>query len=55
MAAFALTVVFLVVLTIAYGSDLEYRFEIAVISITWITLLIASVLLGIFFRRSTYA
>jgi hypothetical protein len=53
IGAFTLTVVFLLSLTIAYGDGLEYRFEIAVISISWITLVIASLLLGMFFRKAT--
>jgi len=37
----------------AYGQDVEYRFEIAVISIDWTALIVGGVLLSIFFRRRT--
>ena len=33
-----------------FGLDLEYRFEVAVITITWITLLAAGVMLAFFFH-----
>lgn len=34
-----------------FGFDLEYRFEVAIITITWITLLVSSVLVVFFFQR----
>jgi hypothetical protein len=40
-----------VVMSLIYGKDLEYRFEVAIISINWTTLIVASVLLSILFRR----
>ena len=41
----------LVGLYAAYGDDVEYRFEVAVISIAWTALIVGGVLLSIFFRR----
>jgi hypothetical protein len=41
----------LVVMSIAYGSDLEYRFEVAVLSINWSVLVVAGVMLSVLFRR----
>jgi hypothetical protein len=40
-----------VVMSLLYGKDLEYRFEIAVITIDWIVLMVASVLLSFLFKR----
>jgi hypothetical protein len=34
-----------------YGRDLGYRYEVAALSIVWITLIVTGVLLGIAFRR----
>jgi hypothetical protein len=34
-----------------FGFNLEYRFEVAIITIIWATLLISGVLLSLFFRR----
>lgn len=50
-AAFVLSVGFLATLSIVYGSDLEYRFEVAVISIVWLTLIVGGVLIALAFRR----
>lgn len=38
-------------LTVIYGKDIEYRFEVAVITINWGVLIIAGVLLSFLFRR----
>lgn len=46
-----LTVLLLVVMAIGFGADLEYRFEVAAISITWITLTVAAGLLSAWMRR----
>ena len=35
-----------------YGYDLEYRFEVLVISIDWLTLIVEGILLSILFRRN---
>ena len=38
-------------LTLVYGNGLEYRFEVAIITINWITLIVSGVLLSILFQR----
>jgi hypothetical protein len=38
-----------------YGLDIEYRFEVAIITITWITLLALGLMLVFFFRSAQYA
>lgn len=45
------TVLGLPVLAVAYGSRLEYRYELLAISLTWITLIGSGVLLAIWFAR----
>lgn len=42
----------LIVLSLLYGNDLEYRFEVTILTINWTVLIIAGVLLGIFFKRA---
>jgi hypothetical protein len=39
-------------MALLYGHDLEYRFEVAVISIDWIVLIISGALLSIVFKRA---
>ena len=46
-----LAVAALVVLALVYGSDLEYRYEVAAIVIDWVTLIAGGVLLGLLFWR----
>ena len=41
-----------VVLSLIYGQDLEYRFEILVITIDWTVLIVGGVLLSVLFRRA---
>lgn len=41
----------LIVLVLLYGSNLEYRYEVAAILVDWITLIVAGVLLSVFFKR----
>ena len=38
-------------LTLVYGNGLEYRFEVAIITINWITLIVSGLLLSILFQR----
>jgi len=38
-------------LNLVYGNDLEYRFEVTIITINWITLIVSGVLLSILFQR----
>ena len=40
-----------VALRLLYGQNLEYRFEVAVITINWTLLIVIGVLLSIWFRR----
>lgn len=49
--SFILTVISFFLISILYGIHREYRFEVAVITINWTTLIIAGILLGILFRR----
>ena len=38
-------------MTWRFGLDIEYRFEVAIITITWMTLLVVGVMLSFFFRK----
>lgn len=38
-----------------YGHNLEYRFEVFVIAVDWMTLIVAGVLLALWFKRTTAA
>lgn len=49
--SFCLTVFAFVAITAKNGIMREYRFEVAVITITWIELIVASILLSRYFRR----
>lgn len=49
---FVLAVGSLVVLSLYYGHDLEYRFECAVILIDWTTLIVSGALLSLVFKRA---
>ena len=48
-----LALVAYVVMSLIYGKDLEYRFEITVITINWLVLIVAGVLLSFLFKRAT--
>lgn len=52
ITGFVLSVGSLVVLSLYYGKDLDYRFEVAVILINWTVLIAAGVLLSIVFKRA---
>lgn len=41
-----------IVLAMVFGSNLEYRFEVGVILIDWLTLIVAGVLLSLVFKRA---
>ncbi|WP_457549536.1 hypothetical protein [Archaeoglobus sp.] len=45
----------LIVLALLYRSDLEYRYEVVVIVIDWITLIVSVALLSLFFKRADQA
>jgi hypothetical protein len=51
VAAFILTILSLAVISIVFGLDRQYRFEIVAISINWLVLVINGILLSIVFRR----
>jgi hypothetical protein len=51
VAAFVLTVVALAGYWAVYGIDRQDRFEVAAISINWLTLMVNGILLSILFRR----
>jgi hypothetical protein len=42
----------LIALTLVYGVDLEYRFEVVAITINWTVLIVSGVLLSILFRHA---
>jgi hypothetical protein len=48
---FILTISSLIFISVIYGIHREYRFEVAVISINWLSLIIAGILLSVVFRR----
>jgi hypothetical protein len=52
IVGFVLAVGSLVVLSLLYGHDLEYRYELLVISIDWTVLIVAGVLLSVIFKRA---
>ena len=49
----ALTVAGLPALAVAYGADLEYRYEVAAIAVTWITFIVGGMLLFRWFGRTS--
>jgi len=55
VAGFAVTMVFLVAISVAHGLDRMDRFEIAAISIDWMVLAINGVLLSLLFRKQLKA
>jgi hypothetical protein len=52
IAGFLLAVGSLIVLSLLYGNDLEYRFEVAVILIDWMVLIVSGVLVSVVFKRA---
>jgi hypothetical protein len=42
-----------VAMSLCFGTNLETRFELAIITISWFALVIASIVLGILFRRTS--
>jgi hypothetical protein len=51
IASFILSCISFILIYILYGIHREYRFEVIIISINWITLIIAGVLLCMLFKR----
>ncbi|MDX9748956.1 MAG: hypothetical protein RBT57_10690 [Paludibacter sp.] len=52
--SFALAIVAFTWISMAYGIHREYRFEVAVISITWFELIIVSILLAFYFKQKNH-
>jgi hypothetical protein len=52
VAGFVLTVMSFIMLSILYGINLEYRFEVAAIAINYIVLIVSGILLSVVFKRS---
>lgn len=50
--SFVLTIMSLVLYSLLYGLNREYRFEVAAISINWTTLIVVGTLLSVLFNRS---
>lgn len=55
IAGFVLALVALAAVSVQHGVHREYRFEVIVISINWIVLIVAGVLLSAVFKRATNA
>jgi len=55
VACFALNAVAFTLYSVFYGINREYRFEVATISINWLTLIVSGALLSIVFRRALVA
>jgi hypothetical protein len=55
IAGFTLTIGLLIVLSLLYGNDLDYRFEVFVITIDWTVLIIAGALVSVIFKRAEQA
>lgn len=51
MTGFMLMIISFTAVLLAFGLNREYRFEVIIISITWIELIIAGFLLGRYFKR----
>jgi hypothetical protein len=49
---FTMVAISLAALALLYGNDLEYRFEVEIIAISWIVLIASGVLLSILFRHT---
>jgi hypothetical protein len=52
ISCFALTAISFTLYSIFYGIFREYRFEVATISINWLTLITTGILLSVVFRRA---
>lgn len=51
ITTFMLTILSFIYYSVKFGVDRSYRFEIAVISINWLTMIAGSILVGVFFNR----
>jgi len=52
VGCFSLSAIAFTLYSIFYGINREYRFEVATISINWLTLIVSGILLSIVFRRA---
>lgn len=52
ITGFVLTIISLIILSILYGINREYRFEVAAIVINWIVLIVSGILLSVVFKRA---
>jgi hypothetical protein len=52
VGGFVAVAVLFLVFSVVYGMDVEYRFEVAAITVDWTVLIVASTLLAILHRRS---
>jgi hypothetical protein len=52
LLSFILTILALVIISIQYGINREYRFEIVAISINWLALIVSGILLSRVFKRA---
>jgi len=48
---FAFTIISLIIISLLFGIHREYRFEVAAITINWLTLIIAGILMSLIFRK----
>jgi hypothetical protein len=55
ISGFTLVVGLLIVLSLLYGRDLDYRFEVFVITIDWTVLIVSGVLVSVVFKRAEQA
>jgi hypothetical protein len=55
VGGFVLVSVLFVALSLAYGYDVEYRFEVAAIAVDWVVLIVAATLLAVQYRRRAEA
>jgi hypothetical protein len=53
--SFILSIISLIVLSLIHGIHREYHFEVYVISINWLVLIVAGILLSLLFRRNLQA
>jgi hypothetical protein len=53
IVGFLLTLISFIVTSMVYGLYREYRFEVAVITIDWLVLILAGILLSVVFKRAT--
>jgi len=55
MLSFVITAGFFLFYLVSYGIDRSYRFEVAAISVNWLTIIVSGILAGILFNRKLNA